>query len=144
MILDHLHVYLFLPQNFTSQSLFALRLQWHQRRLLQSSGFNGGKKNKQTIQPTTNKGRHKMMYLSQVRIKSPHVGMLQGTNVSQQFREFPGGLMVDSTLPIAGGLGLIPGQGTRSQVPQLKILHALMKTCSQRNLKKKKKCSTGI
>ena len=57
-----------------------------------------------TIQPTTNKGRHKsqMMYLSQVRIKSPQVGMLQGTKVSPQFREFPGGPMVDSTFPVQG------------------------------------------
>ena len=30
--------------------------------------------------------------------------------------------------PNAGGLGSIPGQGTRSHMPQLKILHATMKT----------------
>ena len=30
-------------------------------------------------------------------------------------------------VPDAGGLGLIPGQGTRSHVPQLKILHAASK-----------------
>ena len=30
--------------------------------------------------------------------------------------------------PSAGGLGLIPGQGTRSRMPQLKILHVTMKT----------------
>ncbi|TEA39679.1 hypothetical protein DBR06_SOUSAS3410146, partial [Sousa chinensis] len=33
--------------------------------------------------------------------------------------------------PNAGGLGSIPGQGTRSHVPQLKLLHAATKypTC---------------
>ena len=30
--------------------------------------------------------------------------------------------------PNAGGLGSIRGQGTRSHMPQLKILHAAMKT----------------
>ena len=30
--------------------------------------------------------------------------------------------------PNAGGLGLIPGQGTRSHVQQLKILHAATET----------------
>ena len=30
--------------------------------------------------------------------------------------------------PNAGGLGSIPGQGTRSHVPQLKTLHATTKT----------------
>ena len=29
--------------------------------------------------------------------------------------------------PKAGGLALIPGQGTRSHLPQLRILHAAMK-----------------
>ena len=32
------------------------------------------------------------------------------------------------TLPNAGGLGLIPGQGSRSHMPQQRILHATMKT----------------
>ena len=32
--------------------------------------------------------------------------------------------------PNAGGLGSIPGQGTRSQILQLKILHAAAKTQS--------------
>ena len=51
-----------------------------------------------------------MMYLSQVRIKSPEVGMLQGTKVSQQFREFPGDPMVDSTFPVQGpGFDSWPG-----------------------------------
>jgi len=31
-------------------------------------------------------------------------------------------------LPMQGALGLIPGQGTRSHMPQLKILHATRKT----------------
>ena len=36
--------------------------------------------------------------------------------------------------PNARGLGSIPGQGTRSHMPQLKILHAATKTqCSQIN-----------
>ena len=30
-------------------------------------------------------------------------------------------------IPNAGGLGLIPGQGIRSHMPQLKILHAATK-----------------
>ena len=38
-------------------------------------------------------------------------------------------------VPDAGGLGSIPGQGTSSQMPQLKILHAATKTqCSQINM----------
>ena len=42
--------------------------------------------------------------------------------------------------PNAGGLGSIPGQGTRSHMPQLKILRATTKTQhSQKNKKKKKK-----
>jgi len=40
----------------------------------------------------------------------------------------------------AGGMGLIPGQGTRSHLLQLKILHAATKAwCSQINSFKKKK-----
>ena len=55
-----------------------------------------------------------MTYLSQVRIKSPEVGMLQGTKVSQQFREFPGDPMVDSTFPVQGpGFDSWPG----NQIP---------------------------
>ena len=39
----------------------------------------------------------------------------------------------------AGGMGLIPGQGTRSHLLQLKILHAATKAwCSQINSLKKK------
>ena len=41
--------------------------------------------------------------------------------------DFPGGLMA-KTLPNAGGLGLIPGQGSRCHMPQQKILHATVKT----------------
>ena len=37
--------------------------------------------------------------------------------------------------PNARGLGSIPGQGTRSHMPQLKILHAATKTqCGQLNI----------
>ena len=39
--------------------------------------------------------------------------------------------------PNAGGLGLIPGQGTRSHVQQLKILHAATETC-RRQINKNK------
>lgn len=79
MILDHLHVYLLLPQNFTSQSLFGTKkVQWH-RETFSHQGLMERKKKQTNHTATTNKGRHKMMYLSQVRIKSPHVGMLQGT-----------------------------------------------------------------
>ena len=49
--------------------------------------------------------------------------------------------------PNAEGPGLIPGQGTRSHMLQLKILYAAAKTwCSQinKNLKKKKKKSTSL
>ncbi|TEA36102.1 hypothetical protein DBR06_SOUSAS11510009, partial [Sousa chinensis] len=35
--------------------------------------------------------------------------------------------------PNAGGKGLIPGQGTRSHIPQLKILHAASKDPTCRN-----------
>ena len=54
--------------------------------------------------------------------------------------------------PQAGGLGSIPGQGTRSHIPQLrnphtqlKILHAATKTQqSQTSIKKKTKMSLDI
>ena len=40
--------------------------------------------------------------------------------------------------PNAGGLGLIPGQGTKSHMLQIKILHAATKTwCSQINFLKR-------
>ena len=41
--------------------------------------------------------------------------------------------------PSAGGPGSIPGQGTRSHMPQLKIPHAATKTQHNQYLKKKKK-----
>ena len=34
----------------------------------------------------------------------------------------------DSVLPMQGGLDSVPGQGTRSHMSQLKILHAATKT----------------
>ena len=47
--------------------------------------------------------------------------------------------------PNAGGLGSIPGQGTRSHMLQLKILHATIKTrCSQINKFKKKELEAEI
>ena len=41
--------------------------------------------------------------------------------------DFSGGPVVTICTPNAGGWGLILGQGTRSHVPQLKILHATTK-----------------
>ena len=38
-------------------------------------------------------------------------------------------------IPNAGGPGSIPGQGTRSHMPQLKILHAATKTCFSKQTK---------
>ena len=47
--------------------------------------------------------------------------------------------------PNAGGLGSIPGQGTRSHMLQLKILHSATKTgCSQINTLKKKNQSLSL
>ena len=43
-------------------------------------------------------------------------------------RDFPGGPMAKFHAPNAEGLGLIPIQGTRSHMPQLRILDATMKT----------------
>ena len=43
-------------------------------------------------------------------------------------RDFLGGPVAKTLCSNAGGLGLIPGWGTRSHMPQLKILHAAMKT----------------
>ena len=37
------------------------------------------------------------------------------------FGDFPGGLVVRLSAPTAGGLGSIPGQGTRSHMPQLRV-----------------------
>ena len=46
--------------------------------------------------------------------------------------------------PNVGGPGSIPGQGTRSNMPQLKISHAATKTrCSQISKIKKKKKKNG-
>ena len=44
---------------------------------------------------------------------------MQGTSLVVQWLRFH--------TPSAGGLGSIPGQGTRSCMSQLKILHATMK-----------------
>ena len=38
----------------------------------------------------------------------------------QRSRDFPGGPAVRTPAPGAGSLGLIPDQGTRSHIPQLK------------------------
>ena len=42
-----------------------------------------------------------------------------------QWGDFPGGPVAKLHAPNAGGLGLIPGQGTRSHMLQLKILSAV-------------------
>ena len=45
---------------------------------------------------------------------------------------FPGNPLLRLRASNAGVLGSIPGQGTRSHIPQLKILHASTKTqCSK-------------
>ena len=50
-------------------------------------------------------------------------------------KELPtGGPVAKTCTPNAEGLGSLPGQGTRSHTPQVKILHATTKTrCSQTN-----------
>ena len=40
-------------------------------------------------------------------------------------RDFPGGLVLRLHAPIAGGLGSVPDQGTRSHMLQLKVLMPL-------------------
>ena len=42
-------------------------------------------------------------------------------------RDFPGGLVLRLHAPIAGGLGSIPDQGTRSHMLQLKVLMPLLR-----------------
>ena len=69
--------------------------------------------------------------------------------LKDQYRNFPGGPVAKTHTPNAEDLGLIPGQGTRSHMPQLrsKILSASNKTqCSQINelIKKKKKRSVQL
>ena len=54
-----------------------------------------------------------------------------------EVRDFPGGPVAKTQHSSAGGPGLIPGQGTRSHMPQPKILSATTKTwSSQINIKK--------
>ena len=67
--------------------------------------------------------------------------------LKDQYRNFPGGPVAKNHTPNAEDPGLIPGQGTRSHRPQLrlKILSASTKTWgSQINelIKKKKKKDT--
>ena len=50
--------------------------------------------------------------------------LLTNTNVAD--RDFPGGPVANT--PNAGGLALIPGQGTRCCMLRLRILHASRKT----------------
>ena len=45
-------------------------------------------------------------------------------------------------IPDAGGLDSIPGQGTRSYMPQLKILHAAMKNKDPKCDPKVSQCET--
>ena len=44
------------------------------------------------------------------------------------WEDFPGGPVVKNMPSEAGDVGSIPGQGTRSHMPQLKIPHDSMKT----------------
>ena len=48
-------------------------------------------------------------------------------------RDFPGGPVAKTSCSQEDGVGLIHGQGTRSHIPQLKILHAVTKTQWQPN-----------
>ena len=76
-------------------------------------------------------------------ICSPHPGP-ETTQSAFKRCAFPGGPVAKTPAPNAGGCGLIPGQGTRSHIPQLEISCATMKGCwTQINkiLKKKKKTS---
>ena len=50
------------------------------------------------------------------------------------FGDFPGGPVAKTPPSNAGGPGLIPGQGTRSHVPQLKILRAATKRSRVRQI----------
>ena len=55
----------------------------------------------------------------------------KGITKTGQERDFPGGPGAeDGALPVQGGLGLIPDQGTRPHLLQLKILYATTKTQS--------------
>ena len=67
--------------------------------------------------------------------------LARGGNIHAATWDFPGGPVAKT--PNAGGLGLIPGQGTRSHILQLKILHAATNSCCCQinKLKKKKKGS---
>ena len=56
---------------------------------------------------------------------SPNVFTKKG--LGKWYGDFPGGPVAKTCTPNAGGLGLIPGQGTRSRMPQLKIPHATTK-----------------
>ena len=61
--------------------------------------------------------------------------------IKQSDRDYPGGPLAKTVLPMPGGLGLILGQGTRSHMLQLKILCAATKTwCSYINKTKTKWC----
>ena len=48
-------------------------------------------------------------------------------NLVKRGTDFPGGPVVRTQAPNAGGLGSIPGQGTRSHMSQLKISHTAIK-----------------
>ena len=76
-------------------------------------------------------------------ICSPHPG-LETTQSMVKRCAFPGGPVAETSAPNAGGCGSIPGQGTRSHIPQLEISCATTKGgWSQINkiLKKRKKMS---
>ena len=47
-------------------------------------------------------------------------------------RDFPGGPVAKICTPNAGSLGLIPGQGTRPHMPQLRVFMLQLKTLQQR------------
>ena len=56
-----------------------------------------------------------------------HENYLYNIIVSEFVEGLPGGPVVDSALPNAGGLGSAPGQGTRSHMPQLRVYKPQLK-----------------
>ena len=89
-------------------------------------------------------------YLESTFLELTHLEMhWRCLNNKTKSQDFPGGPRLRLWAPTARGLGLIPGQGTRSHIlklrvhlPQLKILHAATKT-QQSQKKKKSPLSVG-
>ena len=54
--------------------------------------------------------------------------MYRRSTAKRRIGDFPGGPVAKTPHPKAWGPGLIPGQETRSNMPQVKIPHAAAKT----------------